>query len=304
MIESLTPEQEALRIKYRSEYFKIGWSTAPSNREAAETAISALYKRLNKSAPKFVWFDSPRSAVECIYESTGERVGLSGTDGCIDAYWVCFYAFCETLKEGMYKEEDSAQLKEWDALVRSTGPCFPYENYCLMTERPIRACYDERELLHSSDGPALEYRDGVKIWAINGVRLPETIGELVVMRPWDMTRKMIESAESEDLRTIMQERWCYEEVDNAGDRVGAGGGRWLKETGMQQIHEDVYKAYGDTVLMRALLVSKEGRKYLCCSDSSTDRVYYIRVSDDAKTCEEGHMSINGGVKDSDIVASA
>jgi hypothetical protein len=306
-IEFLTAEQEALRAKWRSEYFQLGWSTAPSNREAAETAITALYKLLDKGGPKFLWFDSPSQAAACIMESTGEGVGgrvLSGTDGNLDAYWVSFYTFGRTLKKGMYTEKDDAHLMLWDALVRSTGPCYPYEKYCLMTERPVRACYDDRELLHSGDGPALAYKDGFSVWAINGVVLPDDIGEQIVMRPWEMTQQQIEAIESADVRTIMQDRWCHEAIDSAGDRVGAGGGRWMEVTGMTQIHADVYTAYGDISLMRALVRDRDGRKFLCCSDSSTDRVYFIRVADDSTTCEEGHKSINGGVADGDIVASS
>ncbi len=307
-IEKLTPEQEVRLTQFRAAYFQHGWSTAPSDRPAAEAAIVKLYARLGSSAPKFVWFDSPAAATACIKESTGEVVRLGGTGGCLDATGACFYMFGATLREGIYGK-NYEHLLEWDALAKSTGPCYTYENYCLMTERPIKATYDERELLHSTDGPALLYRDGFKVYAINGVRIPGDVAEIVVERPWELTAKMLADATSEDLRSIMQERWCYERVDNAGDRVGSGGGRWLDETGAKSIHEDVYRAYrndagDDVTLMRALLRAIDGKQYLCCSDSSTDRVYYIRVSPTAKTCEEGHMSVNGGVKDSDIVASA
>jgi hypothetical protein len=173
-----------------------------------------------------------------------------------------------------------------------------------MSERPIKAAYDDRELLHCEDGPALLYKDGLGIYAINGVRIPGELGPLVVERPWELTLEQIEKEDNEDIRVIMQARWCFEEMDNAGDRVGSGGGRWLQETGCKTIHEDVYTAYGDVAIMRALLEDKNGRKFLCCSDSSTDRVYYIQVARESTTCEEAHMSVNGGIPDSDIVVSS
>jgi len=311
-IEYLNAEEETRRVAFRAAYFQHGWSTAPSDRPTAEAAIVKLYARLGKTAPAFVWFDSPAAASACVKESTGEDVRLSGTDGCLDAPWACFYMFGSTLRDDIYGA-NLEHLLEWDALIRSTGPCYSYGKFCLMTERPIKASFDDRELLHALDGPALLYRDGYKIYAVNGVRLAggvsDAVAEDIVERPWVLTAELIAGVESEDLRSIMQERWCYEHMDNAGDRVGSGGGRWLDATGAVSIHEDVYRAYtkadgDDAILMRALLRATDGKQYLCCSDSSTDRVYYIRVSSDAKTCEEGHMSVNGGVKDSDIVASS
>lgn len=298
--ETLTPEEEIRRDQVREEYMKIGWSTEPSDRPSAEEAMTALYKRLGKAPPKFVWFDSPRAAVETVYESTGKWVNLSGVDGSIDSYWVAFYKFAAGLVPGACKEEDLDHLAEWDKLVRSTGPCWPYTNYCLMSERPCVANYNDSEVLHCDDGPALEYRDGFKIFAIEGVAVPE----VVVMRPWDMTLDFIEGINSADVQAVAIRRWCYEEIDGAGNRVGSNGGRWLTETGAVQIHEDMYTAYEDVVLMRALLRDRDGRQFLLCTDSSTDRVYHLRVSPYAKTCSEAHASINGGIDDSKIAASS
>lgn len=305
MIESLTPAQEIEKREWRNKYFAFGWSTERSNRTLAEANIAALYKRQKLTVPQFVWVDSPYAAVQIIKESTGEAVTLSGHDGGIDGYWLAFYTFCAHIG-GRISIEDKEHLLKFDIICRSTGPYYPYRNICLMTERPVRATYDDRELLHGEDAPALEYLDGHKLYAIHGVTVPEQ----VVMRPWEMTLAQIEGESDTDIQTIMQDRWCHEKIDATGRRCGAGGGRWLEETGAQVCHTDFYVAYtdeetGESVrLQRALIKDKNGRQYLMCSDSSTDRIYYIRVAPDAKTCQEGHMSINGGIPDADIVVSA
>jgi hypothetical protein len=307
-ISELTPEQQELHDRLRDEYMEHGWSSEPSDRPAAEQAMIDIYSSLGKEPPKFVWFDSPHQALDTIYESTGQREDLSGFDGGMDAPWVLFYKFlCHIIPNSDDLLDDTVrlQLDAYDRLVRSSGPCWPYQNYCLMSERPVRAERDDNQLLHSDDGPALEYRDGTKIYAINGVQFEDQeLGEIAVERPWELTLQMIEDQDSEDIRTILQQRWCYEELDGAGDRVGFGYGRYLEEIGARQIHEDVYQAYGDTVLMRALLETEDGRRFLMCTDSSTDRVYYLRVDDQSQTCEQAHMSINGGISDGDIVVSA
>lgn len=304
-IEKLTDKQQEELIEWRKRFLDIGWSTKPSDRPKAEEAICALYKRMNLKPPEFVWCDSPFAATVIIKESTGKSVQLSGTDGSLDAYWVAFYSFCIHIGCEV-KQEDKEHLEEWNALVQSTGPCYPYTKICLMTERPVRATYDEREVLHGEGAPALEYKDGSKIYAVHGIRVPE----IVVMTPWKMTLADIEKETNADVQTIMQEAWCDVELDSTGRHMNAGGGRWLKETGAQTLDMDVYTAYVDeetgdeTQIQRALLVDKRGWKYLMCSDSSTDRVYYIRVAEEAKTCREGHESINGGIPDSKITVSS
>lgn len=305
VIEALTPEQEAELPRWRKRFLDIGWSTARSDRARAEKGVCGLYDRMKLPHPKFVWVDSPAAAVAIIKESTGQSVALSGVDGSLDAYWVAFYTFCLHIG-GKAKEDDIAHLKLWQDIVESTGPCFPYTKICLMTERPCIATYDERERLHGEGAPALQYRDGVAIYAVHGIRVPEKI----IMRPWDMTLEEIEACDNEDVRTIMQDAWCYEEKDSTGRRKGAGGGRYLAETGAKTLDLDLYTAYTDeetgesTQIQRALLVDKQNRKFLMCSDSSTDRIYYIRVGDDVTTCKQAHESINGGIPDEKIVISA
>jgi hypothetical protein len=304
LIEKLTPEQETLREEFFNRYMAIGWSSEPSDRPTAEQAMAELYKRQKKAVPQFVWFDSPAQAVRTIYESTGDRVQFSCVDGNLESNWLSFFMFCRELKRHMYKPEDEKLLLVWDALAKSTGPVYPYTNYCLMTERPVKAEHDEAGQLHCDDGPALLYRDGYAVYAVHGVRIPSRLGPLID-RPWEITLEVIQDPEvDEDVRTTLQSLWCYEEVDSAGDRVGSGGGRYVREIGATQVDTDVYTAYEGASIMRALLEDKDGRKWLACGDSSTDRVYYIQVPPHVLTCAEAHESINGGIPDSDIVASS
>jgi hypothetical protein len=317
-ITKLTPEQELAVEEYYQKGLKIGWSTEPSNRAKAEEGMNEIYDKLGKPRPVYVWVDSPAAAQKYILDNKAEWVGMAGCEGQFEAYWVIFYDLCRNVliqdlpdSDGNihrvaveYTEDDNKHLDAWMKLL-DTGPCFPYTEECVMTERAIVAKHDDQFRLHSEDGPALLYRDGTAIYSLNGITVPEK----VIMRPWDLTLEEIKGESNADVQTIMQDRWCYNEKDSAGDYKGSGGGRWLTETGAKTIHFDVYTGYKndqgeDVQLQRALLEDSEGHKYLMCCDSSTDRVYYIRAADDCKTCEEAHMSFNGGIPDSDIIVSA
>jgi len=297
---SLTPEQQELLAKYRMDYFNIGWGKTPTDRPTAEKAISDLYRLLKKDPPKFQWFESPAGACACMRESGVNSSVLVGTEGHLDSYWVALYMFARNLPEVKYSSEDDAQLLMWDNLVKSCGPCYPFTNYCLMTEKPVKATYDERELLHCSDGPAVLYKDGFSVYAFHGIYIPARLA-WAIDRPWTITMDAInKESGNTDLQTILQSIWCYEEVDAAGERVGTGGGRWLAETGSEVVHEDEV-TYGDTIIARALFMDKRGQKFLCCSDGTTDRVYFIRANNSATTCAEAHASF-AGVADTDVMA--
>jgi len=73
-------------------------------------------------------------------------------------------------------------------LARSAGPWWPFPDVCVMTERPVRFEVQPAPpgrghgwmVLHSLDGPALAWRDGLAIHAWYGAPVPEryTAGEL------------------------------------------------------------------------------------------------------------------------------
>lgn len=60
----LLPEQERLLEVYREEYFRVGSSTEPADRERAERAITELYVGHGYAVPRLEWGPSPRWGIE------------------------------------------------------------------------------------------------------------------------------------------------------------------------------------------------------------------------------------------------
>lgn len=57
-------------------------------------------------------------------------------------------------------------------VAENVGWWWPFEKVCILTERPILLFRDAANRLHSTDGPALQYRDGFGVYAVHGTCIP------------------------------------------------------------------------------------------------------------------------------------
>ena len=58
-------------------------------------------------------------------------------------------------------------------VARSAGLWWPFENVVIFSERPAELHFNDQRLLHNADGPAIVYRDGMRVHAWNGKAVPE-----------------------------------------------------------------------------------------------------------------------------------
>jgi len=125
--------------------------------------------------------------------------------GLQDASWLSFLDFFEMC--GVREARKSAPLRK---LSLHVGWWWSFQNLVLLTPKPSVLHINESGL-HRHGGPALDYEGSWKIFALNGVRVPEwlamqTSSELDPSRLFD-----IENAEirREFVRKIGVERLCY-----------------------------------------------------------------------------------------------
>lgn len=67
-------------------------------------------------------------------------------------------------------------LKVWQVFQVITLECgliFPYEEKCIVCDRPIKILVDSQGRLHAEGEPALLFADGSRVYVHHGVRLPE-----------------------------------------------------------------------------------------------------------------------------------
>lgn len=87
-----------------------------------------------------------------------------------------FFAENDFAKDVKKKEFDWTLYDVYKDVV-NFGPIYPLEKFCLVSDRPLEIHVNAAGVLHNDGGPAIAYRDGLKIWSLNGVRVTQEIAE-------------------------------------------------------------------------------------------------------------------------------
>ncbi|HEY9673142.1 MAG TPA: hypothetical protein V6D11_16990 [Waterburya sp.] len=110
---------------------------------------------------------------------TGYRYLHGVNDGCIDCstlafasarfdYWVSVLGFAA-----------DSSWKLLQSLVPSLGSVvFPYEDFCVVCDRPCVLSLDNQQRHHAEAKPAIEFADGFGIYVFDGVLIPKQYGSL------------------------------------------------------------------------------------------------------------------------------
>ncbi|PJF38186.1 MAG: hypothetical protein CUN55_18290, partial [Phototrophicales bacterium] len=139
-----------------------------------------------------------------------------------------------------------------------------FKNLCIVVKQPQHVRFDDQKRIHCENDSCIAWDDGYKLYAINGVVVPEK----VVLNPETITIQEIQSEENQEKRRIMIERY--------------GADKYLGEIDAQVIDVDIRGVHGAGP--RALMREPNGNQWLVCNDGSTDRVYHLFVPDSIKTC--------------------
>jgi hypothetical protein len=135
----------------------------------------------------------------------------------------------------------------------------------LLVRKPVVLSRDAAGRLHNMTGPAVEYADGWGFWARHGVLVPAW----VVERPAEeLTREDFFSVFNSEVRRVIQERMGERFLWTIGARfINSGPRSILYEVDLPNDHEPV-------------------ARYVELRDSSSERVYYLRVPPTIQTAKE------------------
>lgn len=196
--------------------------------------------------------------------------------GCHDAPWLGFYDFFGEAC-GL---DCTDRLKPLMDLAECCGWWAPYKNVCFLQHRPEKiAIVDGR--LHCEDGPAIRYRDGFSVWAIDGVRCDEQI----VMQPGTQTIEQISKEQNEEIKRIRIDRF--------------GWIKYLNGIGAVRIDD----RRNDIEGTREYLYCAEETTVLLCVCPSTSKTFVLEVPQEVKTCEQAQSYLSSGLSSRIISAS-
>ncbi len=300
MITELTPEQEALIDVYCEKWIKIGTSTEQPNKAEIEVVVARMYEKAGYSVPKITWCQSPlelmirKTVVAKIANKSPKKAQdddyinaqiaefVSNPDyssdldfsgvcyGAHDAHWLAYYDYFDQVLNvpGAEKIRDLVEMAK-------IGWWAPYDTDCFLSLPPVSISLDDENELHNEEGPAIAYSDGVKIYCIHGVRVPEN----VILEPENQTLSEIIEEVNEEVKRIRITRY--------------GWGRFLEEAGA--IIEDSKLVTLDEVqwLESLYYLESQNLKALATYDPSTGRPYFLEVSLDCDTCTEAQQYLNG-----------
>jgi hypothetical protein len=157
-------------------------------------------------------------------------------------------------------EFDRQKYELYKSYCEHVGWIFPYENICIVCDRPTVKWRDG--VIHSDDSPAVEFKDGFKIWAIGGV----TVDEQIVMSPATQTIEQINNEENQEIKRIRIERYG-----------------WRKY--LEDVNAKVLDVSVNSFSMESLMDAGD-MIILCTYDPSTGRIYALEVDPDCQTCDQ------------------
>lgn len=178
MICDLTQEQLDEMPKYVDKWVSIGLSTDLIDFEKAKEAIHLAYAAAGlESIPdeNIIHCQGPRDATKKIQELSGDPslnassavffVGSSASE-------LAKIEYCENVLniKGLRDIEGVSAL---EGLARNAGWINMFDTHAFVSERPCLIKRDRDHQLHCEDGPAIEYRDGYKVFFWHGNAVPE-----------------------------------------------------------------------------------------------------------------------------------
>ena len=133
-----------------------------------------------------VWASVWDSVGASVWDSVGDSVF-----GNHDAQWLGFYDFF-----GEVLNLDVSKLNGLTELAKCCGWWIPYENVCILQDRPLAIHKDNQGRLHNENGMAVEYRDSWGAYLWHGVRVPE----YVILEPNKITTHDIVTEQNAEIR--------------------------------------------------------------------------------------------------------
>lgn len=170
------------------------------------------------------WSSMPKHVLaQALEDLPGARWEYSSTSlwGSLDSYWIAFYLFPHMHLRPMHTKEQMVQLNHWATLAKNSFWWYPFEGFCIHSDRPDVIELDDEGRLHCETGPAVAFPDHWTVYVWHGIRVPEK----VIEHPERITVEEVDNEQNVEIRRIMLERM--------------GWGRYIEESDAELIDTGV-----------------------------------------------------------------
>ncbi len=130
----------------------------------------------------------------------------------LDVYWSSYYMFPYKFLGIDYGAKLGKDLERISSFIRNTGFVWFFNDICFVSEKPITV-HKENIVLHCELGAAIEFKDGYKLWALNGINVPQWVAET----PYEkLDLKKIMEIKNVDIRAQALKRYGAERIIESG----------------------------------------------------------------------------------------
>lgn len=274
VLATLTKEQEAIVEKTKEEWIKFILNGGDDIDVAAATKWGKwLYTNKGFKEPEIHFGDSPKDCQVIAnkldgntddkvqwYNFTHESLGQSGG-------WVTYVDMFVQL--GIFQNEEFDNYTKF--LKSGAFLTLTFEDHLIICRRPLFTKVNSKFELHSTDSPAIAWRDGFELFFLNGIQVTKEL----VMTPASQLDPMllIKERNAEVRREIVRKM---------------GIERFIQKVGGQDLDTWSRDEHTDYRLIK--LTNIEGMRlvpvYLIMKNPSTGLFYAEGVSPDCKTVKE------------------
>jgi hypothetical protein len=129
----------------------------------------------------------------------------------IDGHWWSGYLAYISYYEYLGLKFVNTDKIRWFLSLKDIGLFYPLKNIIIISDKPEKIIKNDLGL-HSQNGPAVLYRDGFCVYALNGIRVPKWLVETKsdALKAEDLKRKELENVDvrREFIRKIGIDRLC------------------------------------------------------------------------------------------------
>lgn len=178
MITSLTAEQQSQLSVYADFWIKVGLSCEPIHFDAAVDAVRlavdcANLIENNEMPTHWHYAAGPNEAIKIARTIRPGMTADSFLENTIwgqhDADWMAYYSYMRD-EVGVTGLEPIEGLRQ---VALNCGWVSIVDNHCIIHDRPLSLKFDEQKRAHCETGPAIEYRDGFKVYCWHGTQIPD-----------------------------------------------------------------------------------------------------------------------------------